>query len=510
MRRTCVPSYGRPMESIDRVKEERVMSIPSFTDSWPTLQHPASREDTPRRTKIVCTLGPATSEPTTVLAVASAGMDCARLNFSHGTHEEHLARIAAVRGAEDILRRPISLLADLCGPKIRVARHVQPREVEEGDILVFSGREDTVSDVGVTFPQLADVVEPGHAVLIEDGRIRTKVIDRDGDRLRCVVETPGTIKPGKGVNVPDSTVPIPSLTDKDREDLAFALAQGVDHVALSFVQRPEDVEELRELIQRAGSQARIVAKLEKAEAVAALDEITQVSDAIMVARGDLGVEIGVAEVPLVQKRMIERAGALGRTVITATQMLESMIDSPEPTRAEASDVANAILDGTSAVMLSAETASGRYPIRAVEVMDRIARRVEGEVQPAVPEDRGDVAAVLTHTACAVAERIGAAAIAVSTRSGLSAREVSRCRPDRPILGATTSDVTLHQLALEWGVIPTLLTPERSIEDSVLEIVYELRTRGLAGAGDAIVLTGRASSPLPEPTSNVLVHRLAGG
>jgi pyruvate kinase len=485
------------------------MGVQSLTDSWPTIARP-STHDAPRRTRIVCTLGPATAEPSVVLALADAGMDCARLNFSHGTHEEHLARIAAVRSAEESLSRPISLLADLCGPKIRISRHVAPREVEEGDIVVFTGRYDPGSDVGVTFPQLAEVVESGHAVLIEDGRIRTEVIDRDGDRLRCVVRTAGTILPGKGVNVPDSTVPVPSLTQKDRDDLAFALAQGVDHVALSFVQRPEDVEELRELIQLAGSGARIIAKIEKAEAVAALDEITRAADGVMVARGDLGVEIGAAEVPLVQKRMIRRAAELGRTVITATQMLESMISSPEPTRAEASDVANAILDGTSAVMLSAETASGRYPLRAVETMDRISRRVEGELAPRTLESDGEVASVLTHTACLVAEQVDAAAIAVPTRSGQSAREVSRCRPARPILAATTSDVTLHQLALEWGVIPTSIPSELSIEESVVAIVDDLRARGLAVAGDAVVLTGRATSPLPDPTGSVLVHRLGGG
>ena len=230
----------------------------------------------------------------------------------------------------------------------------------------------------------------------------------------------------------------------------------------------------------------------------------------MVARGDLGVEIGAAEVPLVQKHMIRRAAELGRTVITATQMLESMISSPEPTRAEASDVANAILDGTSAVMLSAETASGRYPLRAVETMDRIARRVEGELAPRTLESDGEVASVLTHTACLVAEQVDAAAIAVPTRSGQSAREVSRCRPARPILAATTSDVTLHQLALEWGVIPTSLSSELSIGQSVVAIVDDLRARGLAEAGDAVVLTGRATSPLPDPTGSVLVHRLGGG
>ena len=482
------------------------MSLTTLTGSWPTFE-PREPHAHPRRTKIVCTLGPATTEAVQILAIAQAGMDCARLNFSHGTHDEHGARIAAVREAERTLGRPISLLADLCGPKIRIARDMAPRVVEPGDIVVFCGTPGQEGDIVVTFPGLAEAVAPEESLLVEDGKIRTRAIDRDGDRVRCVVETPGAILPGKGVNIPQTAISIPCLTDKDLADLEFALGQGVDHVALSFVQRAEDVAHLRSLIAAAGSPARIVSKIEKADAVANLDAIVTASDVVMVARGDLGVEIGVEEVPLVQKRIIARAAAIGRTVITATQMLESMIESPAPTRAEASDVANAILDGTSAVMLSAETASGRYPVRAVETMDRIARSVEPSLAPRVAEPADDVAEILTSAACAVAAHAGADAIAVHTETGATAREVSRGRPMRPILAATTSEVTWHQLALEWGVIPTLIEPADRLEDVWTAILRDLVQRDLAAPGDTVVLTGRATLPVPGPTSSVVLHRL---
>ncbi len=486
------------------------MNVSSMTNSWPAFLPEPAEVDTDggaRRTKIVCTLGPASSDPGEVLGLAAAGMDCARLNFSFGTHDEHAARIAAVRSTEERLGRPISLLADLCGPKIRVAADTEPTKIDDGQILSVTGVKGVPADVRVTLPSLAEIVEPDHPLLIEDGRIRTRVIDLDGDRIRCVVEVGGTIKPGKGVNVPQSVVPIGALTDKDRADLAFALEQGVDHVALSFVQRPGDVEELRSLIAAAGSGARIVSKIEKAEAVADLDAIVGVSDAVMVARGDLGVEIGVHEVPLVQKRIISLAGQLGRTVITATQMLESMVEAPEPTRAESTDVANAILDGTSAVMLSAETASGKYPVRAVEFMDRLARRVEPSLPLRQPGHDADVLDVLMHATGAIATSVGASVIAVPTHTGRTVREVSRCRPLVPVVAATTSDLTLHQLALEWGVVPVRIDSAASIEATWGSIVDIVTERRLAGAGDLIVLTGRANLAIGGNTSNILVHRI---
>jgi pyruvate kinase len=490
------------------------MSSFSLTETWKTIA-PAAARPTIRRTKIVCTLGPATNEPETIYELAAAGMDVARLNFSHGSHDEHLGRLRSVRAAQERVERPIAVLADLCGPKIRVAGLREPVQVTAGDALVLTEPERTqAGELGVTFAALlAQVVAPGDEVLIDDGRIRARAEGSDGTRLLCRVEVGGTIAPSKGVNLPSSLLPIPALTEKDRADLEFALAAGADYVALSFVRTADDVAELRSLIDAAGSSARIVAKIEKAEAVVNLDAIVEASDAVMVARGDLGVEIGVSQVPLVQKHIIQRARDAGRAVITATQMLESMIHEAEPTRAEVSDVANAILDGTSAVMLSAETAAGAFPLRAVAVMDSIARSVE----PTLPYERrvapsDDVAEILTHGACDLADDVGAAVIAVSTKTGATARLVSRFRPQGPIVAAATSAAVLQQLALEWAVVPLQVEEPLSIEAGWADIIGGVLGSGLAQAGDTIVLTGRANVPLGGSTSHVFLHRVeeAGG
>ena len=489
------------------------MSSFSLTETWKTIA-PAEARPTIRRTKIVCTLGPATTEPETIFELAVAGMDVARLNFSHGSHDEHLGRLLSVRAAQERVERPIAVLADLCGPKIRVAGLREPMAVAVGDVLVLTDPEHAqAGELGVTFAALlAQAVAPGDEVLIDDGRIRARAEGSDGTRLLCRVEVGGTIAPSKGVNLPSTSLPIPALTEKDRADLEFALEAGADYVALSFVRTADDIAELRHLIDAAGSPARIVAKIEKAEAVANLDAIVEASDAVMVARGDLGVEIGVVQVPLVQKQIIERAREAGRAVITATQMLESMIHEAEPTRAEVSDVANAIIDGTSAVMLSAETAAGAFPLRAVAVMDSIARSVE----PTLPYERrvalsDDVAEILTHGACDLADDGGAAVIAVSTETGATARLVSRFRPQVPIIAAATSAAVLQQLALEWAVVPLRVEEPRSIEAGWTDIIGGVVGRGLAQAGDTIVLTGRANV-LGRSTNHVSLHRVeeAGG
>jgi pyruvate kinase len=480
------------------------MSSFSLTETRKTIAS-VTRPDA-RRTKIVCTLGPATSEPDAILELASAGMDVARLNFSHGTHEEHLARLLAVRAAQERLGRPIAVMADLCGPKIRVAGLREPVEVVDGALLVLAEPERAApGEIGVTLAGLSEMVAPGHEVLIDDGRIRARVEACDGPRLLCRVEIGGTIAPSKGVNLPSSRLPISALTAKDQVDLEFVLGEDVDFVALSFVRAAGDVLELRRRIADAGSAARVVAKIEKAEAVADLDAIIAASDAVMVARGDLGVEIGVSQVPLVQKDVIRRARAAGRAVITATQMLESMIDSAQPTRAEASDVANAILDGTSALMLSAETAAGAFPFRAVAVMDTIARTVE----PSLPYERRsvpgvDLAEILTHAACDLADDVGAAAIAVATQTGETARQVSRFRPQRPIVAAAQSPRVLQQLALEWAIVPVAVDEPASIEEGWVDILAEVRRQGLAAEGDSVVLTGRADAG---STHHVSVHQI---
>jgi len=477
------------------------MSNFSLTESWKTIVPETPRRSV-RRTKIVCTLGPATTDPETIFELARAGMDVARLNFSHGSHDEQLQRLDAVRTAEGRLGRPIAVLADLCGPKLRVAELREPLRVAAGDELVLTNPQRARSgELGVTFAALlATSVARDDEVLIDDGRIRARVERSDAGRITCVVETGGVIAPSKGVNLPSTTLPIPALTEKDLSDLELALRVGVDYVALSFVRTAEDVSELRAVIDEAGSAARIIAKIEKAEAVANLDAIVEAADAVMVARGDLGVEIGVAQVPLVQKRIIERARRSGRAVITATQMLESMIHESEPTRAEVSDVANAIFDGTSAVMLSAETAAGAFPLRAVAVMDSIARSVEPTLvyeRRASPSD--DVAEILTHGACDLADDVGAAVIAVSTETGATARLVSRFRPQGPIVAASTSVEVLRQLALEWAVLPLHVPEPTSIEAGWTDIVAGVVSRGLAQPGDTLVLTGRTDMPLAGST-----------
>jgi pyruvate kinase len=482
----------------------------SLTGAWRVPPEAAERPQI-RRTKIVATLGPVSSDPEVIEELARAGMDAARLNFSHGTHQEHLARLEAVRRAEGRVGRPLAAIADLCGPKIRLGKLEQARTLVAGEEVTFvRAGDETADELGITFPGLAEVAEPGAPLLINDGLVRTRVIRSDGGRLHAKVEVGGVISTGKGVNLPGTTLPIPALTDKDAEDLEFALAHGVDFVALSFVRSARDVEDLRRRIDAARSEARIIAKIEKAEALADLEAIVEASDAVMVARGDLGVEIGVSEVPVVQKRIIGSARRASRTVITATQMLESMVQSPEPTRAEASDVANAILDGSSAVMLSAETAAGDYPLEAVAFMAKIAASVE----PSVPYDRdtdppkGEFASTLTRSACDVAEELDSAVVAVPTETGATARHVARFRPRRPVVAACPHVPVLRQLALEWGVVPVPVEAADSVDVLWERILAAVAKRALAGPDDVVVLTGRTKLAAPGDTTHVLVHRLS--
>jgi len=463
-----------------------------------------------RRTKIVCTIGPASSDPEFVERLAWAGMDAARLNFSHGSHQDHHGVIEAVRRAQEVLGRPLAVIADLQGPKIRIGVLAEPRAVNQGDRVVLAAvGEGAPGDLEVTFPGLATVVRAGTELLEVDGRVRVRVESVSGSRVECLVELGGLISSGKGVNLPGTPLPIPSLTPKDLADLDFALAHGVDYVALSFVRSAKDLVDLRDHIATERSSARVIAKIEKAEAVEHLDAIVAASDAVMVARGDLGVEIGVADVPLVQKLIIRAARNAGKTVITATQMLESMINQPEPTRAEASDVANAVLDGTSALMLSGETAVGRYPLEAVAMMHRIARAVEPSLSyhdPALRRD-GEMATILSHAACDIAEELGAPVIAVPTQSGSTARQVSRYRPRRPIVAASPFQHVLQQLALDWAVVPIVIEDADTIEQLWSSVAVAVRDSGLAVAGDRVVLTGGTRLNLPGSTNHILVHTL---
>ncbi len=463
----------------------------------------------PRRTKIVATLGPATSSSDQITALADAGMDAARLNFSHGTHDEHRELARRVREAGSRKETRLALIADLQGPKLRVGELDEPMLVARGDEVTVVAEEAAKNgDLPISPAAIGEVLAPGHDVLIEDGRIRLRVLAVDDGRARCEVLAGGLVASHKGVNVPGVPVPIPALTRKDVDDLELALELGVDYVALSFVRSAADVRDLRELIEQAGSSARIIAKIEKSEAVEVLDAVLDETDAVMVARGDLGVEIGPASVPLLQKRIILRALELGKPVITATQMLESMIHALEPTRAEASDVANAILDGTSAIMLSGETAVGEYPVESLQYMDRIARVVEPSIvyRHQFPERGVDptVGQAMSNATCDLAETLGARAIIVPTSTGRTASRVARLRPHQPIIALTSSRQAISQLALEWGVTPVYVPECADVEEFWTRSLDAARDSGLVESGDLIVITAGTAVNTPGTTNLIKV------
>jgi pyruvate kinase len=463
----------------------------------------------PRRTKIVATIGPASSEPA-VLEQLMGLIDGARLNFSHGTHEEHRARAELIRNMQEQVTRPVALIADLQGPKLRIGELPEPVVLERGEELTIAGEDSAANgDIPIAPAVLGSVLQPGFDVLIDDGAVRLRVGSVERGRARCEVLVGGVISSNKGVNLPGVPLPIPSLTRKDIDDLQFALELGCDFVALSFVRTASDVQALKTLIEASGSTAHVIAKIEKAEAVAVLDDILREADAVMVARGDLGVEIGVAEVPLLQKRIILRALERGKPVITATQMLESMIHAPEPTRAEASDVANAVLDGSSAVMLSGETAIGEYPLEAVAYMDRIARVVEPSLgyRHEIPEaeEKPTVGQAMSNAACDIAEALGAAALLVPTFTGRTASAVARLRPRRPIIGLTHHDYSLRHMALEWGVTPVSIPECADVEELWATSLRAAVGTGIVDKGDRVVLTAGTAVNIPGSTNVIKVE-----
>ncbi|HEU0016676.1 MAG TPA: pyruvate kinase [Longimicrobium sp.] len=465
-----------------------------------------------RRTKIVCTLGPSSWSPERIDSLIQAGMDVARINFSHGDLERHAETIRNVRECSRKARRPIALLGDLQGPKIRVGVLPEPVELVSGDRITFAPEgQHQDGELPTTFHELADDVEVGDVVLLADGLMELIVEDKQPPRVSMRVIHGGTLTSNKGINLPGTLVSIPSLTEKDLRDLQFALEQKLDYLALSFVRSAEDVKDLVSRIPPGGP--LVVVKVEKGMALENLESILRVSSAAMVARGDLGVELPFERVPLAQKRMIQMANLASRPVITATQMLESMIENPRPTRAEASDVANAIIDGTDALMLSAETATGRFPVQAVQSMVRIAQEIEDshilESGPHydIPIDPGDGGVTPTDRAIAGAtveavRRLGAPLILTFTTSGSTARAVSSFRPPVPILALTDSPRTYNQLALVWGVIPVECSREASFEEMLACGREEAVKRGLARPGDRVVVT--AGYPMHKAgTTNLL-------
>ena len=466
-----------------------------------------------RRTKIVCTLGPSSWSPERIAALIEAGMDVARINFSHGDLERHAETIRNVREASARTKRPIAVLGDLQGPKIRVGVLPEPVSLSPGDAVTFAPEgEHAPGELPTTFAELADDVEVGDVVLLADGLMELIVEDVQAPRVTMRVIHGGELTSNKGINLPTTRISIPSLTPKDLRDLEFALEQELDYLALSFVRSAEDVVDLVRRIPEGGP--LVVVKVEKGLALENLQAILDVSAAAMVARGDLGVELPFERVPLAQKRMIQLANLSSRPVITATQMLESMIENPRPTRAEASDVANAIIDGTDAVMLSAETATGKFPIQAVASMVRIAQEIEDshilEAGPHYdfPVEPGADGRVPTERAIAGAtveavRRLKAPLILTFTTSGSTARVVSSFRPPVPILALTDRKSTYNQLALVWGVIPVLCSLEADFEEMLACGREEAVKRGLAQRGDRVVVT--AGYPMHKPGTTNLVQ-----
>jgi pyruvate kinase len=474
-----------------------------------------------RRTKIVATLGPAWDDPAKMAALIDAGVNVVRINASHGTPEIRERWVQRLREVTGSRRDPAALLLDLQGPRIRVGTLVAPLRLEAGQTVIFAPEDEAgAGEIPTTYEGLAADVRLGARILLDDGLLALEVTGiRDG-RVDAVVHYGGVLKSHKGMNLPGIEVSAPALTEKDLEDVAQAAAFGVDYVALSFVRRPEDMEQLRTLVPRS---TKLVAKIEKDTALRNLCGILDASDAIMVARGDLGVELPFEEVPLMQKQIIREAGLHGKPVITATQMLESMVHAPRPTRAEASDVANAILDGTDAVMLSAETAVGEFPLEAVRAMDRIAREMELQrqgrgvtIDAALGRRTSDGLGLPTHrvaqsgpirtedaiavAVCAAAEMLSAPLIVCFTSSGFTARKVSTCRPTVPIFACTPEPDTFRQLSMVWGVTPAL-TEHFTDYDMMLSVArQQILERGLAQPGERLVVTAGVPFDMPGTTN----------
>lgn len=450
--------------------------------------------DSLRRTKIVATIGPATSSPEVLKQLIQSGATTLRLNFSHGSHDDHLARIRLIRQVSFELNQPVGILQDLQGPKIRLGKFEHGSiELKKDDPFILTNKDipGTSTISSVTYDKLAQEVPAGATILLDDGKVEMVVdkVDRDAEELHCRVVVGGKLSNSKGVNFPGVYLSIKAMTDKDRQDLMFGLDQGVDWVALSFVRNPEDILEIKELIANAGKDVPVIAKIEKHEAIEQMEAVLSLCDGVMVARGDLGVELPAEQVPRQQKRLIATANRLGIPIITATQMLDSMVSNPRATRAEISDVANAILDGTDAVMLSNETAVGNYPIEAVETMAKIAIETEKEHLARTWKDtKHTIPNAISEAVGNIAEQLGATAIIPFTKTGATARSVSKFRPSKPILAVTPHVDVARRLQLVWGVQPMLMLDLPSTGDNFQAAIQMARTNKLLQEGDLVVIT----------------------
>ncbi|MCA9837682.1 MAG: pyruvate kinase [Trueperaceae bacterium] len=470
-----------------------------------------------RRTKIVATLGPATSNAEMIVKLIESGVNVFRLNFSHGSREMHKNNIDLIRGESKRLGRPIGVLQDLQGPKIRIAKFKNDKiELNVDDKFNLTCDDDSPGDqtrVGVTYKGLCNDVKVGDALLLDDGRLALEVIGLKHQTIQTKVTLGGVLSNNKGINIPGADLSIPALTDKDVEDLLYGAELDVDWVAMSFVRSRDDLLLARHYLARAGSRARLMAKIEKPSAVDRFDEILSEVDGIMVARGDLGVELPPERVPIIQKRLIRLCVEAGKPVVTATQMLESMINSPTPTRAEASDVANAIYDGTDAVMLSAETAVGKYPEKAVEMMHRIATSVEAGIsyQKAMrehyPPTRGTTADAISQSACRMANELDAGVIVTFTSSGTTAMRVSRNRPAATILAITPSERAHRQLSVVWGVVPAVADDIKSTDEMVDVASRVIKQKTLAESGSRFVITAGVPFGMRGTTNLIRIERL---
>ncbi len=467
-----------------------------------------------RRTKIVCTIGPASDSEEMIARLIVAGMNVARVNFSHGTHEHHRTVIRRIKEVRKALNKPVAILQDLQGPKIRIG------VIGSGSVQLMPGQEFVLTAEGVdgdarrasvSLKTLPHEVKTGHPILLADGNIELRVERVVPPEIFCRVVVGGFLSSHKGINLPVSEVHVDSLTRKDRKDIIVGLEEGVDAIALSFVRRAGDVMACRKVIRdHGGGDIPVIAKIEKHEAVDHIDEIVAVSHAVMVARGDLGVEIDIERVPLVQKSIIRICNALGKPVITATQMLQRMVDNPRPTRAEATDVANAILDGTDAVMLSEETAVGKYPAEAVMMMDRIARSAESSLDALkfenIPMQAGTSDAI-SRASYFIAKETGAAAIITPTWSGSTACLVSRFRPKQPILATTPNEAALDFLSLCWGVVPIRISQSDTIDDMIRFSIDAARRAGYLESGQHVIITGGAPLHVAGRTNFIKVDRV---
>ena len=485
-----------------------------------------------RKAKIVCTIGPASASPDVLDQLIARGMNVARLNFSHGSHESHARAIREVRDAAKRRGVAVAIIQDLQGPRIRVGNlSVEGIDVAQGQhVRLLAGTapfdarrgihygahsvgQSSITEVPVTYPRFAQDVKPGARILIDDGLIELRADRVTGEAVESTVVRGGRISANKGINVPGTLISEVSPTEKDREDIRFGVAQGLDYLALSFVRSPQDIVAARTLVAACGAEVPIIAKIERQEAIDCLEKLLDEADGVMVARGDLGVELGPEAVPLLQKRIIAEANHRRCLVITATQMLESMTQSQQPTRAEVSDVANAVFDGTDAVMLSAETSVGRYPVEALGVMDRIVRAAEGGMKPKGPKrkedetEEGSVLEALCAAASVASSTIGASAIVAFSQSGATARLVSKRRPAAPIVGFTPSEQVRQRMALYHGVVPFTMPWISSVEERLREVERRLKDEKLAAAGDRIVVLAGSTLGQQPGTNSMELYQI---